>query len=152
MVEAVYFLTSVKQGNAMINRLACVQLLVFLFSCHMNASGQQIKRFDPKAYPAGTFQVSRHDYPLGNYTVRIIHAKRVQEMLTDPPPSVCRAVCSNPPYCASSTIRTLPPSTRCLIPVHSSCVLYVREASKTERAIARRIIIVQFRSGHLFTC
>jgi len=74
----------------MIYRLASFLLLVFLFSSHLSASGQQIKRFDPKSYPAGSFKVSRHDYPLGNYTIRIIQAKRFHEGIT-PPPSVCRA-------------------------------------------------------------
>lgn len=71
-------------------RFASVLLMVFLFSGPNASSGQQSKRFDPKSYPAGSFRVSRHDYPIGNFTVRIIQAKAVYNA-SSPPPSYCRA-------------------------------------------------------------
>jgi hypothetical protein len=90
MAAAVYSLTSLNQGDTMIFRLASALLLIFLISSHLSASGQQAKRFDPKDYPAGTFQVSRHDYPIGNYTIRIIQVRKVDDR-NDSPPSLCRA-------------------------------------------------------------
>ena len=74
----------------MFYRLASTLLLVFLFSSHLSASGQQSKRFDPKAYPAGSFKISRKDYPLGNFAVRIIQVRKVDDR-NDSPPSLCRA-------------------------------------------------------------
>jgi hypothetical protein len=65
-------------------------MLMFVFMSVQIASGQQSKRFDPKSYPAKSFQVSRHDYPFGNFIIRIIHAKRRYEF-SAPPPTYCRA-------------------------------------------------------------
>jgi hypothetical protein len=73
----------------MIYRLTCALLFVFLVATQI-VTGQETKRFDPKSYPAGSFHVTRHDYPHGNFTVRIILAKRVYEV-SAPPPSYCRA-------------------------------------------------------------
>ncbi|MGA3082659.1 MAG: hypothetical protein ABSD44_15015 [Terracidiphilus sp.] len=71
-------------------RLAFTLLMFFILSNAQIASSQETKRFDPKSYPAGSFNVSRRDYPISNFTVRIIHAKRVYE-LSAPPPTYCRA-------------------------------------------------------------
>ena len=74
----------------MIWQLASSLLLISLLFRAGVASGQQLKRFDAKSYPAGSFQVSRHDYPIGKFTVRIIQAKRVYDA-SAPSPSYCRA-------------------------------------------------------------
>lgn len=73
----------------MIFQLVRILLIVLVMATQL-AMGQQAKRFDPKSYPVGSFQVTRHDYSHGNVTVRIIQAKRVYDV-SNPPPYYCRA-------------------------------------------------------------
>jgi len=74
----------------MTSRFASLLLTVLMFTGVQIVPGQQSKRFDPKSYPAGSFHVSSRDYSVGDFTVRIIQAKRVYDS-SAPPPSYCRA-------------------------------------------------------------
>ncbi len=71
-------------------RLASALLLIPVLIAPQFASSQQPRRFNPNSYPAKSFHVSRHDHPLGNFTIRIIQAKRIFEP-SFPPPTFCRA-------------------------------------------------------------
>lgn len=61
----------------MIRRPASSLIFLLLLFRAEAASGQQLKRFDAKSYPAGTFDVSLHDFPIGKFTVRVIQFKAV---------------------------------------------------------------------------
>jgi len=74
----------------MLDRLAPALLMILSLLSSQIASAQQSRRFNPNFYPTKSFHVSRHDYLLGSFTVRVIHAKRVYE-LSAPPPTYCRA-------------------------------------------------------------
>lgn len=76
--------------TTMKDRLASALLLVSLLIVPQIASGQQSRRFNPNSYPAKSFHVSCHNYSLGNFTIRIINAKRDFKP-NAPPPTYCRA-------------------------------------------------------------
>lgn len=72
----------------MIGRLVSLLLLI---SSLLPADAVRVsKQFDAKSYPAGTFYVSRRDYPIGKFKVRIIQVKAVNDT-TSTNPSYCRA-------------------------------------------------------------
>jgi hypothetical protein len=60
-------------------RIASSLLMISLVIGPQVASGQQSQRFDPKSYPAESFHVSRHDYPIGDITVRIIQVVAAED-------------------------------------------------------------------------
>lgn len=74
----------------MIERLVSLLLLISSLLFADAATGQQSNGFAAKSYPAGTFDVSRHDYPIGKFKVRIIQVKAVNDA-TSTNPSYCRA-------------------------------------------------------------
>src|SRR6266404_2667634 len=81
-----------KTVSAVSTRRHLLPLLVALCFADgfQQAVAQQVQRFDPKAYPSGSFRISRHEYPHGEVTVRIIQAKRVGAFSSEAP-SYCRA-------------------------------------------------------------
>lgn len=72
------------------NRLASTLLMILFLIRPQIASGQQSLRFNPNSYPAKSFRVSHHDYPLGDFTIRIINVRRPFKP-NAPPPTYCRA-------------------------------------------------------------
>ncbi|MGA3346761.1 MAG: hypothetical protein ABSC76_18045 [Terracidiphilus sp.] len=72
------------------DRLASALLLIPLLIVPQIASGQQSRRFNPNSYPAKSFRVTQHDYPLGDFTIRIINVRKPFKP-DAPPPMYCRA-------------------------------------------------------------
>lgn len=60
-------------------RFASSLLVISLLIGSQVASSQRSQRFDPKSSPAKSSHVSRHDYPIGNFTVRIIQVVAAED-------------------------------------------------------------------------
>jgi len=70
-------------------RVVSTLLLICILSPAKIAFGQNSKKFNASSYPAGSYKISRQDYPFGSFTVRIIQVKGLNDETTNP--SYCRA-------------------------------------------------------------
>ena len=77
------------QTKSMTSSLVRVPIVFLVLGAPPFAGAQKVQAFNPKDYPAGTFQVTENHYTHGQVTVRVLQAKKATPDASSP--HACRA-------------------------------------------------------------